>query len=326
MRAELAPDDVALLDAWARGESQEEAVSLADAISEWAEGAEEDEARLASLVALLDHCADATVQMLHDGDAEAMEALAEALVPLRVALLRWPAAATLPPFGMFLGCLQALLRGEEGQLARLAAALDEGLAGALARVVELVGVDDRRPTTDDRPRIAGDDGRAGGVRAAEGSGAPLPAELEAALAQGNRSGVERVLGSLAEGERERALRELRRRAEARVTQMSAEEQRALAIRLRQEQIERAADDAATLAEQTLREGDGNGARALAIQMGQAAAHYAEGEERGAPYDELAAFMRGIAAVLRGTPVPPVPPQYAARIAALQALAAGEAEL
>jgi hypothetical protein len=356
--------------------------------------------------------------VLREGDAETMEALAETLIPLRVALRRWPRAAELPPFNAFLGCLQALLRGDEAQFTRLAPVLDEGLAGALAQVVALaqngeVGKDDGPEVTEGHVVAAGhapstpegassttegvpsttegvssategvssategvSSATEGVSSATEGvhavtegvhavtegvssttegvssttegvssategvssttevssgaeTGAPfLPSALSAALDHGDLQAVERELAALAPAERERALHALRRRSEEQVARMSPEQQRAFAARLQSEQhaqatraqaeqIARIADEIAALAEQTLREADGNAMRALAIQVAQAASHYAQGEERGSPYDELASFLRGVAALLRGTPVPPVPPSYAAHIAELR---------
>lgn len=288
--------------------NDDDTVSLADAISVWAEGVGDDEARADSLLELLNYCADAAVHVLRDGDTEAGEALAEALVPLRLALRRWPAAAQLPPYGAFLGCLQALLRGDAAQLARLHPALDEGLAGALERIVALVAGQGDGPTADDG--ASGDP--------AEVDEPDLPPGVAAALESGDLPGVERALAALPEHERGRALAALRRRSEQQVARMSPAEQRALALHLQAEQIARTADDAAALAAQAIRDGDPDARRRLAIEMGQAAAHYAKDEPPGSPYDDLAAFLRAVAALLRGTPVPRAPAAYAERLAAIQA--------
>jgi hypothetical protein len=371
-REGLLPEDLVLLEEWQRARVDREAqheVSLADAIGAWATSTEDDAARGGGLVVLLNHCADAAVHVLRDRDREAAHALAELLIPLRAALVRWPHAAHLPPFNAFLGCLQALLRGEDAQLARLRAGLDARLAGVLAQIEGLAGTDHRGPTTEDRPpttderpprtdhrpprtdhrppttderppttdhrRTTTDErrttpalerGRSPEPGASEGSSpvvendAALPPALEAALAAGDPGGIERALGALPEEGRAAALIALRRRSEARVAQMSPEEQRALALRLRQEQIARTAVDAAALAEQALRDGDPDAVRRLAIEMGQAATHYAKDELPGSPYDELAAFLRGVAAVLRGTPVPAVPAAYRESVESLRAVA------
>jgi hypothetical protein len=344
--AGLLPEDVALLVAWGRGEVLEEAdagesISLAGAIGAWATGAEGDAARHAALLELLNYCADAAVHVLREGDAETREALARALVPLRAALLRWPHAAELPPYGAFLGCLQALLRADEAQLARLFARLDEGLAAALERIGDAVAAgrtENEEPEAESQSSAVSTpgDATAGGsahqdanlqsftaaqdMPAIDQSAISLPPEIAAAMARGDLQEVERELAALPEGERERALAALRRHSEQQVASMAPEEQRRLALWLRQEQIRRAADEAAALAAQALREGDPDARRRLAIEMGQLASHYAQGEERGSPYDELASFLRGVAAVLRGTPVPPVPPAFAERLAALESAA------
>jgi hypothetical protein len=311
---------------------EEEEVSLADAIDAWAAGSPDDPARAGALVELLNYCADAAVYVLREGDAETREALAQALIPLRTALLHWPHAAELPPYNAFLGCLQALLRGDEAGLARLFAQLDEGLAAALERIGDLVAAtDDRPPTTDHRPAAVRQQhtveqregsvlGLSSTVHAPYDEDLALPAEIAAALGRGDLPGVERLLAALSEDERERALAALRRHSEQQVASMSHEEQHRLALWLRQEQIRRAADEAAAAAEQVLREGDPDARRRLAIEMGQLASHYAQGEERGSPYDELASFLRGVAALLRGTPLPPVPPAFAERLAGVQAAA------
>jgi hypothetical protein len=287
---------------------EDEAISLSEAIDAWAASGGGDEARAEALVELLNYCADAALQVLHDGDREAAEALAELLVPLRHALLRWPYAAELPPFNLFLGCLQALLRGEEGQLARLRAGLDEGLAASLVQIEAL----------------AGEASEAGGVVAAsEPDAAELAPELVVALESGDADGLERALDELPEHERERTLAALRRRTEARVAQMSPEEQRRLALQLQQEQIARVAADLHELAARTLLEDSPDARRQIAIQMGQVAAHYAAGESPGSPYDQLASFARAVAAILRGTVVPPAPPAYAGRVAELRAIAERE---
>jgi hypothetical protein len=295
----------------------DDSISIADAITAWVEAG--DEARRDGLLELLNHCADITVQVLADGDAEAAEALAAVFIPLRAALASWPAAADLPPYNTFLGCLQALLRREEAQLVRLFAGLDDNLARALEQIGDLVAAAraelEQEAQADEQPP----DRHRGAVEQVAAAGAPVLSEaIAGALDRGDLQAVERELAALGETERQRMLEALRRRSEQQVARMPPEQQRALARRLQAEQIARTADEIAGVAAQTLRDGDGNTVRALAIQVAQAASHYAQGEERGSPYDELAAFLRAVAALLRGTPVPPVPEAYAARLAALQA--------
>jgi len=56
---------------------------------------------------------------------------------------------------------------------------------------------------------------------------------------------------------------------------------------------------------------------LLERIEQVAAQTAEGEEPGSPWDDLAAYLRAVVALLRGQPVPPVPAAYAAHVAAIQ---------
>jgi ketosteroid isomerase-like protein len=287
----------------------DDSITIADAIAAWV--AAGDEARRDGLLEVLNHCADITVQVLADGDAEAAEALATTFIPLRAALVSWPPAAELPPYNTFLGCLQALLRRDEAQLVRLFAGLDDHLARALEQIGDLVAAARAETGT------ASQSGDRGPVEEVAAAGEPVLSEaIAGALDRGDLQAVERELAALGEPERERMLEALRRRSEQQVARMPPEQQRALARRLQAEQIARTADEIAGVAAQTLREGDGNAVRALAIQVAQAASHYGQGEERGSPYDELAAFLRGVAALLRGTPVPPVPEAYTARLATL----------
>jgi hypothetical protein len=190
---------------------------LADAISEWNGDA-------ASLAELVGRCAGETALLLAADTPTAAEALADVLIPLRAAMLRNPNAVALAPLGAFLGCLQALLRGEHAQLDRLHHHLDDPLRAAFAQVRQIAD------------------------------------------------------------------------------------------------LQRTAIQSQALAARALHEDDPDARRALAIQLGQAASHYSQGAERGSPEDDLAAFLRAAAAIVRGTPVPAAPAPYAERIAALIALA------
>jgi hypothetical protein len=57
--------------------------------------------------------------------------------------------------------------------------------------------------------------------------------------------------------------------------------------------------------------------ALVARVEQVAAQAAEGEEADSPWAELAAYLRAVAALLRGEPLPPVPQRFAAHLAAIQ---------
>jgi tetratricopeptide (TPR) repeat protein len=342
-REGLLPEDAALLEQWTRGAEEGkvadgdagEAISLADAISIWAEGAHtDDDARHESLLELLNYCAAATIDVLREGDTETREVLAEALIPLRAGLQRWPAAAQLPPYNAFLGCLQALLRGEEAQLTPLFAQLDEGLAAALERIAEAVAEarseerGENQGTRTENQELEAEtqtlDASPSDVTATDGvqhadlqSAIDLPPDIESALQRGDLQGVERGLVALPEERREVVLAALRRHSEQTMAAIPFEEQRRLALWLRQEQIRRAADEAVAAAAEVLRDGDPDARRRLAIEMGQLVVHYAQDEERGSPYDELASFLRAVAAVLRGTPMPPVPSVFVAHIIQLR---------
>jgi hypothetical protein len=87
-----------------------------------------------------------------------------------------------------------------------------------------------------------------------------------------------------------------------------------------QQIESLADQArdgaiAALRGQTERE-------PLLARIQEVAAQAAEGEEPGSPWDELAAYLRAVVALLAGEPVPPVPAAYAAHIAAIRDVTRG----
>ena len=166
------------------------------------------------------------------GSGQGAETLAAALVPLRTALREWPVAAELPPYGVLLGCFQALLRGQLEQLERLRTRLDEGRAQALAEV-------ERRAAMDEEI------GQLEAWTRGEFADEEPPAKQETAEAQ----------------------------------------------------IARVAEQAMTAAKEVLA-ADGGTRAALATQADEAAAYYAEGEEPGSPYDELAMFLRAVAARLR----------------------------
>jgi hypothetical protein len=128
-REGLEEADIAQLNAWAHP------LTLDEAIQTWVKG--NDETRQGYLLPLLNAVAQIVVSLHHAGDTDGADALATSLIPLRTALRDWPAAAELPPFGAFLGCLQALLRGQEAQLSRLRMQLDEGLAQTLKQIEEI---------------------------------------------------------------------------------------------------------------------------------------------------------------------------------------------
>jgi hypothetical protein len=195
---------------------------------------------------------------------------------------------------------------------------------AVAALEEVVALDERTGHPDlESDRQALEQARA--------LAAMSPQEREALAATASRadeieSDIEAQLAGLAPEERaqaEAAAREFLQRWEA----MSEEEQAAYWAQAeaagRREQIESLADQARDGALAALRgEVDRD---ALIRELEQVAWQAAEGEEPGSPstplragpWDELAAYLRAVAALLRGEPLPPVPAQYAGHIAALR---------
>jgi tetratricopeptide (TPR) repeat protein len=97
-------------------------------------------------------------------------------------------------------------------------------------------------------------------------------------------------------------------------QMGESEREALVLAARRERIKQQAEQVVGVALQATRDGRLDD---LLPQLAAAAAHYAEDEEPGSPYDQLAAFVRAVAARLRGNPALPVPPTYVERYAAFE---------
>jgi hypothetical protein len=56
---------------------------------------------------------------------------------------------------------------------------------------------------------------------------------------------------------------------------------------------------------------------LATRLEEEAAEAAADEEPGSPWQQLAAYLRAVVALLRGDELPPVPAAYAAHLAAVQ---------
>jgi hypothetical protein len=158
-------------------------------------------------------------------------------------------------------------------------------------------------------------GEVGVPALAEQASTSLPEDVLAALIAGDDAALQAALDALPQGERAEAFAELQRQMAAQVEQLSPEEQRALRVQAQQRQIAAAAAQAHDLAADALR-GEAQAREALAAQIAAAAEQAAAGEAPGSPYDDLAAFLRAVAALLRGEDASPVPPGYAAQIAAL----------
>ncbi len=149
----------------------------------------------------------------------------------------------------------------------------------------------------------------------------LPIPLEA-LPPELRARLEAVGGEIARlspeerAELEGRLQALAQHLAAMDPQERAEWEAAARAAARRDQIESLADQARDGAIAALR---GEIEREpLAQDIEQVAAQAAEGEEPGSPWDELAAYLRAVVALLRGEPLPGVPAAYAAHLAAVQA--------
>jgi tetratricopeptide (TPR) repeat protein len=132
----------------------------------------------------------------------------------------------------------------------------------------------------------------------------LAAQLERAGPEGRAALEGRIQAALARG------------LEAMSPEERANLQAAAHAAARWDQIESLADQARDAAIAALR-GEGEPGP-LAQQLEEVAAQAADGEEPGSPWDELAGYLRAVAALLRGEPAPPVPAAYAAHLAAVQA--------
>jgi hypothetical protein len=147
---------------------------------------------------------------------------------------------------------------------------------------------------------------AGGSAPGDLAPADLAAQLEAQLAQlppEERAGAEA------------ALREFLERWEGMGEEERAEQLAQMQAAGRREQIESLADQARDGAIAAMR---GEVERGSLIQeIEHLAGQAAEGEEPGSPWLELAAYLRAVAALLRGEETPPIPAQYAGRVAAIR---------
>jgi len=128
------------------------------------------------------------------------------------------------------------------------------------------------------------------------------AQLEARLAQlspGERAQLEALLhrlAALSPAEQARELAEMAAAEQEGRIQALASQARDGAIAVLRGQAERAP---------------------LLAWLEEVARQAAEGEAPGSPWDELAGYLRAVAALLRGAPLPPVPAAYAAHLAAIQ---------
>ncbi len=106
-----------------------------------------------------------------------------------------------------------------------------------------------------------------------------------------------------------------REMEERLREMSDEEREALALAGLRQRIEGQAEQIAAAA---LAASQRNEVAEVLPRLEEAATYFAEGEAPGSPYEQLAHFTRAVIALLRQQPLPPLPPAYVERFAALQA--------
>jgi hypothetical protein len=300
--------------------------SLSEAIAAWTHDVSDDQSRLQALLPLLNRIAGMVVQTGRANDSDAAEQLAQALIPLRMALRDWAIAAELPPFNAFFGCLQALLRGEAQQLARLRTGLDEGLGTALAEVERRLAADETTLRNDARNQSVTTDSLSDedaaqiamwvpGATAAEQE-PDLPPAVQAALEAGDQAAFDAALTTLPDEEREPVLRALAERAAAQFRQLPPDQQAELQRQARAQQIAATAEQAAAATRDALADDDPTARAELAAKLADAAAYYAEGETPGSDYDQLTNFLRACTALLRGEPPPPLPERYARLLAEL----------
>jgi hypothetical protein len=170
---------------------------------------------------------------------------------------------------------------------------------AVAALEEVVAIDQRLDLPDlasDQAALEGMKRRRDGLPPLEAA-AGLLAQMEAQLAELPPEAQEQV-----------------RQAMAQLADMSPEEQEAWLLAQRRGQIEAQADQ---VVEAALDAWQNQRVEELLPVLDQAATHYAEDEAEGSPYAQLAGFIQAVAALLRGTPPPPVPEDYAEKFVALQ---------
>jgi hypothetical protein len=366
------------------------AESAQAAIAAWLNSAAPNEQRLDALLVLIDTLINASIVARREAGHAEREALAASLVPLRAALSTWPPAQALPPYGALLGCLQALLRGDEPVLA----ALDDELRAMWARIAELatasadelrdqavarnfaqaeqaVRVALEQSTEQQRAALAQQledgareatqgeepaspwqelaqfmraaalvlrrlpvDGRtlsdanrhrierlltlARPAPAFESGAEELPASVLYALMHNDAAALEAALQALPTQERVQVVTALEQQMHEQMVQLSSDERQAVIAEAQQAQIADAADRARDVAIQALRSGDAASCNDLAAQIVAAAAQATAGEAPDSPWHPLAAYLAAVAALLREQPVPPIPPAYQERFAAIQA--------
>jgi tetratricopeptide (TPR) repeat protein len=345
-------------------------------IDAWITSGSEPQQRIEQLMALLDSCAQMAVHVIHSKAPGAAQHLADAIIPLRVALKGWPPAAELPPFNTFLGCLQALLRQQPAQLERLRAKLDAGLAQALQRIEQNISnttpesqIEQLRAyLAQTMPQALRDSDQERkeqytrqleqlAAQAIEGEAwqhlvallracvallrgqaydeqslqaedlvllqqwqqlahAQVPATVITAWEAKDQAALQQALAELPEIEQQASLVWLQQQQQAALEAMDPAEREEAIAHMQRQQIEQQADAAEQATQAALQSNDEAAKAELAGRLVEAAEYFAEGEEAGSPYAELALFLQALAAHLRNEALPIVPPPYAERITRL----------
>ena len=311
-------------------------VPLDAAISAWIAKEQADE-KTQALLALLDRIASAVVLACRAADAAGREHLAQQIIPLRVALGTWSVSAQLPPFRLFFGCLQALLRDQADLLTRQRQQLDQGLAAALAQVEHNIAADEatlrdeararkiadlRRQVDAAMPQALRDEDQARRTglitqleQAAQAAEGEAPGSPWLALAAYLRGCVALLRGETVDAalltDDDQAQFAAWARGEFAAETAPADPPSARPTV--EQQCNAAAEQVVALTHAALADDDPAARAALVGQILDAAAHSAEGEQPGSPYDELARFLRAVAALLQGLPTDMVPPAYAERL-------------
>jgi hypothetical protein len=222
----------------------------------------------------------------HDYPQGAVLAQAQAISRLRQ---QGDAPAVLQP-------LSVALYNQAGYLAQL-----DRFDEAVAALAEVVAIDEHMGLADlesDRAVLAQMQRRRAG----------LPPQTPPAEAGLDLAGLEAQMAKLPPEAQAAA-----RQALAHLAAMSPAERVAALLAMQQANIEQ---QATAIVEAVRQARQANQVAALLPQLA-AAAHLAEGEAPRSAYAGLAQFVEAVIALLRGEPLPPVPPAYAGPLAALQ---------
>ncbi len=193
--------------------------------------------------------------------------------------------------------LSVALYNQAGYLAQV-----ERFDQAVAAMEEVVAIDERLGLPDlesDRARLEQMRRRREGLPPAP----PDPSREEF------RQALQAQLEDLPPEAREKAQQFLQQ-----LDQMSPSEWAAFKQASARQALDEQAEQIAAAARQAQQQ---NSIPGLLPQLEQAAAHLAQNETAGSPHSQLAQFIRAVIALLKNEALPPVPPAYAEKFAALQ---------